>query len=433
MDSSLIMPFRNTINQAAYIEAKKDILGNKHICFWNKKSIKQKIDHCKNNKIKLALQDSSCAMKLFMDANKSLKNKEVRKSNAEEFTTSYQRTISILNTPQGKAMVERIRSVQNLQQKVINLKEAIGSFQEKIESNSHSKKIFSQEITQIKKQLTVRHSSSCNLEETINKMFESLMNSREKLHPNVAEGTSPKAMQPFENALNEISNDLEKLNQAYNKMEKDMSELAKNVENKPAEALEKALLYLYDNMDGCESTYKQDPTLAAEHIITTGTALLKRVSPQSRDYNVHENKALDKLIKNFSNYIPSEIKNTKGGKEFLGQLKQYCQKRAASFSKEIEDANKKIEGIEARIKEKQETGTSKNKFLNIAFSQKSTVNKLEQEINTLKEEICTIRDATAKKISGLKTTGKAPNRKFMELKNELEILNKVKQTINTTN
>ncbi|MDR1366559.1 MAG: hypothetical protein LBJ13_01470 [Puniceicoccales bacterium] len=419
----------STTKQAAYIEAKKEVLGNGRIFFWNRKSVKQKIDHFAKQKFEAASKDIQQATKLIENAVGSLANKSVRKSNVQEFTKSVRTTQNTLKDPAWQPTFQRTLDVQKLQQQVSNLKSDMAALRETVNGNKYLKETFSLRLTQTENDLTGSQKNS-SLEQMINNMHAILAQSKAPLTTKGLNATSPSTMATIQKALTEISNNLKGLNQECSRKTETINKLAQGVKDNPLTAFQQAALYL-DSGDRYLSTevYKDHPNLVAENIVAAGTALLDTALSHPKDRDMPEAKALYALIEKFNKGIPDEFRAAKGGQEFLGKLKQYCQKRADSFASTMETAQSKIGQLQAEIRGLQIViDSSEAQPLASIFTGKRK--QAEEQKNVLEGQIAQLRKTTAINISGKKQSSTInPNRTFTQLRDELETLNKVKTLI----
>jgi hypothetical protein len=257
---------------------------------------------------------------------------------------------------------------------------------------------------------------------------------------------SEKYINEFQRSYDGICGDFQKFERECSRRIGNIEEREKQIQEKPLNAFEEALLYL-DSGDTAlsDEAYKAHPKLIAENIVKAGTKLIDGALEQSKSSSrrasalrgSNEGQALYKLAEKFSGIrfspdvphtgIPTEFKTTENGRTFLGKLQEYCQARVACLTSGMDRANQIIKIKEDRIKLredeikklKEEQSTLGGKVANF-FSKESAdkLGKLEAEIKTLKEEIGKIKKETAEALS-------PPECTFLELNQEVRVLNKV--------
>jgi predicted nucleic acid-binding Zn-ribbon protein len=333
----------------------------------------------------------------------------------------------MLNSPEGQETMRRISLVQNLQNQVSALKSKMTALREKIDGNHHLKATFSDRLANIEKHVIDR-------EKDLDTLIFLFMNNRGKLNDmakaKVAEATSPKIINTMAHELEASSRDFQELEQECSRRKANIERRAQQVQENPLSALQEAMLYL-DRGDTTlsDEAYKAYPELVAENIIAVGTVLLgKEIYPNSP-----EAEALYNLIRNFSKGVLYEFSTAKGGKEFLGKLKQYCQKLAKPLEPKISQANTEIAKKQAEIRVinsriEREQQTLGNRFLKLFEQKPDGLTRLEAQKSRLESDIMSIKKRIAIQISGDNGNG-MPRTDFRRLQIKLETLQNAEKNI----
>lgn len=417
--------------RAAYIVAKHEKVGDEgHIGMFGGKKIKQEINQMAAEKLKATLATGTQGVtKLINKAIGLLNDHKITISNAMEFKASVDKAREMLGTPQGKEIMQRISFVQKLQSDVSELKSKMTALRGKIDGNDHLKAAFSKRLVAIENDVIGGSGNHPDkpIEQNLNDIYKILMTNKGQLAEQNARATSQGNINAIKHNLEIFSRDFQALEQECSKRMGNIERRAQQVQTNPLVALQEATLYL-DRSDTAlaDEAYKAHPGLVAENIIAAGTVLLNKALNQENYRDLNEDKALYKLIECFSLYgILGEFETAKGRKEFLGKLKQYCQKRASSIEPKISTAETETAGLQNQIKSiddaiEKERSTLGNQVLGfIGMGPSDKLTDLEKRRKALQTQIANIREETAISIAGKNTHG-VPKCAFKTLKDQLK-------------